>query len=246
MGERGVMETVSVARLGVRPGDLSLDLGAGDGRHLPPALAAGAAVVAVDLSRDGLAAAARRVADLVGAGTLAGPVRLATVVADATRLPFADGAFDAVIASEVLEHVSDDEAAAGEIARVARPGARVAVSVPRWFPERICWALSESYHTVEGGHVRIYRRGRLRRLLTRAGVDVEAVSHAHGLHSPYWWVRCAVGPHRDDHPAVAAFRRLLEWEILSDPPLLRAVERILAPVMGKSVILYSVRDPWGG
>lgn len=238
------MQTVSAARLDVSPGDVCLDLGAGDGRHVPPVVERGGAVVAVDLSRKDLAGAAGRVSSLVEAGIFPGTARLACVVADATRLPFANGAFDVVVASEVLEHIPDDDAAAAEIGRVARPGARVAVSVPRWFPERICWALSDTYHEVEGGHVRIYREGRLRRLLARAGIDVVAVGFAHGLHSPYWWLRCAVGPHREDHPAVVAFRRVLEWEILADPPAMRVVERLLAPLMGKSVVLYATRSPW--
>ena len=48
--------------------------------------------------------------------------------------------------------------------RVLRPGGTLAVTVPRWWPERICWALSDAYHEVEGGHIRIYRR---RQLLAR-------------------------------------------------------------------------------
>ena len=50
-----------------------------------------------------------------------------------------------------------------ELARVLRPGGTLAVTVPRWFPERVCWALAEEYHApaVPGGHVRIYRRRRL-------------------------------------------------------------------------------------
>ncbi len=236
------METVSAARLEVATGDLCLDLGAGDGRHLPPVLGRGGAVVAVDLNRDDLVSAGRRVAELVEMGILSPTVRVATVLADATRLPFADGAFDVVVASEVLEHIPDDAAAVAEIARVVRRRGRVAVSVPRWFPERICWALSDSYHAVEGGHVRIYREGRIRRLLQRSGIEVESIGYAHALHSPYWWLRCAVGPHREDHPAVNAFKRLLEWEIISAPPVMRLVEALLAPLIGKSVVLYSTRS----
>ena len=62
------------------------------------------------------------------------------------------------MASEVLEHIPDDVTAMAEIARVLKPGGRVAVTVPRYGPERICWALSDEYHANEGGHIRIYRR----------------------------------------------------------------------------------------
>ena len=74
-----------------------------------------------------------------------------------SHLPFADGTFDRVIASEVLEHIPDDGAAMAELARVLRPGGTMAVTVPRCGPEAVNWALSDEYHDVPGGHVRIYR-----------------------------------------------------------------------------------------
>ena len=37
-----------------------------------------------------------------------------------------------------------------------RPGGTIAVTVPRWLPEMVCWKLSDEYHDVEGGHIRIY------------------------------------------------------------------------------------------
>ena len=121
---------------------------------------------------------------------------------DALRLPFADGAFDRVIASEVLEHIPDDEAAMAELARVLRPGGTMAVTVPRCGPEFVNWALSDDYHDVPGGHVRIYRRASWSSRLQGAGLRPVGSHHAHGLHSPYWWLRCLVGPTNDGHPAV--------------------------------------------
>ena len=90
--------------------------------------------------------------------------------ADARRLPFDDGEFDVVIAAEVLEHIHEDSAAIAELRRVLRPGGLIAVTVPRWWPERVCWALSREYHDVPGGHVRIYRRGQLADRLRRSGL----------------------------------------------------------------------------
>src|SRR6202021_2633687 len=80
---------------------------------------------------------------------------------DALRLPFPSGSFDRVIAAEVLEHIPDDRRALAELARVLRPGGTIAVTVPRWYPELINWVLSDDYHLVPGGHVRIYRRSEL-------------------------------------------------------------------------------------
>ena len=67
-----------------------------------------------------------------------------------------------MIASEILEHVPADDAAIAELVRVLKPGGALAVTVPRWLPERICWALSDDYHANEGGHIRIYRADELR------------------------------------------------------------------------------------
>ena len=66
----------------------------------------------------------RRVsAAMVEAGELvAEQARAGGVQGDALALPFADGTFDRVIASEVLEHIPDDRAAMAELARVLRPG----------------------------------------------------------------------------------------------------------------------------
>src|SRR5581483_859007 len=124
---------------------------------------------------------------------------------DAVHLPFPDGAFDRIIAAEVLEHIPPDAAAMSELARVLRPGGTMAVTVPRFGPELLNWALSDEYHNTPGGHVRIYRRSALEARLTAAGLRVTGHHHAHGLHSPYWWLRCAIGLQNDSHPLVRAY-----------------------------------------
>src|SRR5450755_5034510 len=129
------------------------------------------------------------------------------VAGDATAMPFPDGSFDRVIAAEVLEHIPSDQAALNEVARVLRPGGLAAITVPGWLPERICWRLSDDYHNVPGGHVRIFTRGELERKLELAGLAVGGHHHAHALHSPYWWLNCAVGVHDDDHPLARAYHR---------------------------------------
>ncbi|MFL6164757.1 MAG: class I SAM-dependent methyltransferase, partial [Ornithinibacter sp.] len=163
---------------------------------------------------------------------------------DALSLPFADGEFDRVVAAEVLEHIPDDTTAIAELARVLRPGGTMAVTVPRWLPEKVCWALSDDYHEVEGGHVRIYTRDELVRKLESAGLVYDGRDHAHGLHAPYWWLKCAVGVTNGDHPAVKAYHRLLVWDIMKKPPVTRLVERALNPLIGKSLVLY-LRKPEG-
>lgn len=234
------MLTVDFGRLGLGPGERVLDLGCGSGRHAFAAAKAGAAVVALDAGD----AQVREVQGMLGAMVEAGELdpsscRAGAVRGDALELPFPDGSFDRVVASEVLEHVDDDVAAMAELARVVRPGGSVAVTVPRCGPEVVNWLLSDEYHDVPGGHVRIYRRPTLERRLASTGLAVGGGHHAHGLHSPYWWLRCLVGVSDDAHPAVAAYHRLLVWDIVKGPRLTRLLDRVLSPLIGKSLVVYA-------
>jgi SAM-dependent methyltransferase len=232
------MLTVDFDRLGVRGGDRVLDMGCGTGRHAFELFRRGTDVVAFDQDADELAGVGDMFAAMRAAGEVPDEADADVKQGDALALPFADEEFDRVVAAEVLEHIPDDEAAIAELVRVLRPGGTMAVTVPRWLPERICWALSDGYHQVEGGHVRIYTGEELVGKLQRAGMKVTAKAHAHALHSPYWWLKCAVGVNNDEHPLPRTYHRLLVWDIMERPWLTRTAERLLDPVIGKSMVLY--------
>jgi SAM-dependent methyltransferase len=204
----------------------------------------GAAVTALDADRAEVATVAAMMAAMAGTdpATVAAAGSGTAVVGDAVALPFPDASFDRVIAAEVLEHIPDDRAAMGELARVLRPGGTIAVTVPRWFPELVNWVLSDEYHLTPGGHVRIYRRSVLTARLAGAGLEPYASHHAHALHSPYWWLRSGVGVSDDTHPVVRAYHRLLVWDITAASPLTRVPERLLNPLVGKSAVVY-LRKP---
>ena len=237
------MLTIRFDRLGVRPGDLVLDAGAGFGRHAFELARRGANVVALDYSADEVAATRGTFGAMVAAGEIDEARYVAAVQGDATRLPFDDATFDRVITSEVLEHIQDDVRAISELVRVLKPGGTFAATVPTWFPEKVNWMLSDEYHAPKsvGGHVRIYSSTELKAKLRTAGLDVIGSHRAHALHSPYWWLKCAVGPRNDDHPLVTRYRRLLEWEITDQPRSMQVVERLLAPALGKSSIVYGAK-----
>jgi SAM-dependent methyltransferase len=237
------MLTVRYDRLGLRPGDRLLDLGCGFGRHAFEAAKRGARVVAFDYAATELKEVRNTFGAMASAGEVDSDICIGTVQGDATGLPFADGAFDRIIAAEVLEHIHDDGAALAELSRVLRPGGAMAVTVPSYLPERICWALSDKYHAphVPGGHVRIYKEWELRDKLRVAGLEPGFAHHAHALHSPYWWLRCAVGPANEEHALVGGYRRLLEWDITEAPPITRWADRLLNPVLGKSLVVYATK-----
>jgi SAM-dependent methyltransferase len=237
--------TVDFTRLGLVPGERVLDLGCGAGRHAFEALRRGGRVVALDTD----AAELRTVSGMFAAMHQAGEVPPGgtgrCVIGDATAMPFRNGVFDKVIAAEVLEHIPADQAAMHEIGRVLRPGGLAAVTVPAWLPERICWRLSDDYHNVPGGHVRIFTRRELETKLARAGLVVGCHHHAHALHSPYWWLKCAVGVHDDAHPLARAYHRMLVWDIVRRPAVTRLAEGVLNPLIGKSVVVYATRPAAG-
>jgi hypothetical protein len=93
----------------------------------------------------------------------------------------------------------------------------------------------------EGGHVRIYTEAQLTGKLLDAGLEPQGSHRAHALHSPYWWLRCAVGPTNDSHPLVKAYHQVLVWDIAKAPFITRFTERMLNPVLGKSVVIYAVK-----
>jgi SAM-dependent methyltransferase len=230
--------TVDFDRLGVGPGAQVIDVGCGAGRHAFEAYRRGAHVVAFDQD----AAELRNVAEVLQAMAESGEAPTSatavTVTGDALSLPYPDDTFDCVIASEILEHLPDDDAAISELIRVLKVGGSLAVTVPRWFPEQLCWLLSDEYHSNEGGHVRIYRASRLRAKIAAGGVVFTHRGHAHALHSPFWWLKCAVGVSRSEHPMVSAYHRMLVWDLMQRPKVTRFAESVLNPVVGKSVALY--------
>ncbi len=218
-----------------------LDLGCGAGRHAFEALRRGAQVAALDTDEGELRQVSAMFAAMREAGEVPAAAAARAVAGDATAMPFPDGCFDRVIAAEVLEHIPADQAAMDEIARVLRPGGLAAVTVPSWLPERVCWRLSDDYHNVPGGHVRIFTRPELTAKLARAGLQVAGQHHAHALHSPYWWLKCAVGVRDDDHPLARAYHRLLVWDIMKKPALTRLADRALNPLIGKSLVVYAAK-----
>lgn len=230
------MLTVDFDRFPIRAGERVLDLGCGFGRHAFEVYRRGAHVVAVDRSAEEVAQVVAMFRAMQAAGEVDSGLTAGAVRADLLALPFPDASFDAVIASEVLEHIPDDATAVAEIARVLRPGGRVAVTVPRWWPERVCWALSSDYHDVPGGHVRIYRGDELAQRLHEAGLQPGGHHHAHALHAPYWWLNCAFG--KESLPS-RAVHRVLVWDIVKRPWVTRTAEQLLNPVLGKSFVLYA-------
>lgn len=232
------MQTIDVNMLGLKDGDCALDLGCGEGRHLHAMYYhANCHVVGVDINVGNLGKTRAGFAtfpDLNPHTERAFSLSAGTALA----LPFADASFDKIICSEVLEHIPDYHQALAEIGRVLKPHGTLAISVPRYGPERICWALSADYHNEPGGHIRIFRTSSLKRAIEARGLHFFHRHWAHGLHSPYWWLKCIIGVKRTDAKLVTLYHRFLVWDMMQRPRLTRILEAITAPLIGKSIVLY--------
>lgn len=227
--------TVDLDRLKVGPGQRLLDVGCGEGRHSFGALARGASVAALDLDLASMKPHRRRLsAELSKRKAGGGFVR-----GDAFALPFADASFDRVICAEVMEHVHDYRAAARELARITRPGGRLAITIPTATSEHAYLRLGDDYFESPGGHIRIFAPRTLAEGLAGAGLRTLGCGFAHGLHTPYWMLRCLVGlPRADSFRLVRIARLMLVRAVAS--PFLNALERwLLNFICPKSVILYA-------
>ncbi len=114
-----------VVRLAPKPGEQILDVATGTGRGARRIAARGARVTGIDMSADLIEAAKARAAEE--------GLTIDFKVGDAEALPVADASFDGVISTFGVMFVSKPEAAAAELARVCKPGGRLALTT--WLPD---------------------------------------------------------------------------------------------------------------
>lgn len=231
------MLTIDFRHLPLTANEVVLDLGCGEGRHaIHMYLEEKVSVLAIDLNPADLATAREKSLAFINPADQ--HRQLFFQVADGRHLPFADNTFDSIVCSEVLEHIEDYQHILQEIRRVLKPGGRLAVSVPRYWPEKICWWLSDAYHQVEGGHIRIFNAGELRRCIEKQGFGLQKRHWAHALHTPYWWLRCLFWQRQEEVGLIKLWHRLLVWDLMEKPRLTRSLEKLLNPLLGKSVVMY--------
>ncbi|HYM15549.1 MAG TPA: class I SAM-dependent methyltransferase, partial [Dehalococcoidia bacterium] len=184
-------------------------------------------------------------------------LRVDLVAGDASRLPFREGVFAAVICTETLEHVRDDRGAMREIARTLADGGTLLGAVPSHFTELVYWRLSRGYHDTPGGHVRVYRPRELARELRRAGLLVTGVRYVHFIDSLIWLRFCLRDFVRRERPqsgyeaaillAVAAERPVAAWRrrlraAVGESRLIGAIDAVGALVWPKSLAFVARRE----
>jgi ubiquinone/menaquinone biosynthesis C-methylase UbiE len=236
------METIAINTLPIGKGSRVLDLGCGHGRHthavawhFPTAFCLG-----IDINPADVAIAKTKANDFFT--PLKRPNACQFSAADGQALPFSNASFDVVICSEVLEHIPQYQTLLTEIERILKPSGTLAISVPRAWPERICWRLSREYHQVEGGHVRIFNAKKLQQEVIDLGFTTDTRYFAHALHSPYWWLRCLFWRQGENAAVCRTYHKMLVWDLLKKPWLTQTLERLLNPFMGKSVVWHFTKN----
>ncbi len=235
------MQTINLDKLNINVGDIVLDIGCGEGRHsISLHVDKKVNAVGMDLSMEDMKIAKKRIKDF----SIPDSNKTSCVfgLGDINYLPFKDNVYDAVICSEVLEHLESLEKAVSEIVRVLKPGGILAVSVPRYLPELICWKLSPEYSKTPGGHVRIFKQRELKHLILKETVKFKSFHWAHALHSPYWWLKCFFWRGQEEHWLVKKYHKFLVWDLIKSPLLTRFLEVMLQPFIGKSLVMYFIKD----
>lgn len=233
------MLTVDFDLLGVKPGDIVLDAGCGEGRHSFEFVARGASVFSMDMDMECARKTRYVLCDIKEnkPGYQDGAFQVHT--GNALNLPFKDETFDRIICSEVMEHIPDDNRVCSELVRVLKRGGRIAITVPTFTSEMIYDALTFEYFTSPGGHIRKYVPRRLAGIMKRNGLEIYGLDFRHAFHTIYWLIRCVVGLHLNEHPVTKGYRKFLT-HCMSSASLSR-MERFFDNFFPKSIILYAVK-----
>lgn len=210
-----------------------LDLGCGEGRHIFGCMTVfkNAKIIGIDMHLESLAKCIEGHAFFIGHNNCKNIYSQASIY----NLPFRDKSFDLIICSEVMEHLEDYKKAIGIIHSLLKDDGTLLISVPSFFPEKICWLLSDKYQKTPGGHVRIFRKSVLENDLRLYGFRKISSKRFHAFHSPYWWLRCLFWKNQERSFLVKWYKKFLEYQILNRTPILDVVESFLNPLLGKSV-----------
>ncbi|MBM3118768.1 MAG: class I SAM-dependent methyltransferase [Chloroflexi bacterium] len=232
------MLTIDYDLIEIKDGELILDVGCGEGRHSWEACKRNECLVcALDIDETNLKKAHYALYLLDKQGETRGKWLL--LKGDILSLPFKDASFDKVICSEVLEHVPDDLQGIRELVRVLKDKGTLAISVPSYLPETICWKLSRGYHGKPGGHIRIYKAGELISKLQQNNLHIYAIRHKHALHSFYWISRSLFGVNNEKALIPSLYHKFLIWDIYHNSKPVRLLDSFLNKFFSKSLVVYA-------
>lgn len=230
-------QAIDPQRLRLTPEAKLLDVGCGTGRHLLELSRFPGTFIGLDLAREDLRKTQYMFQLTARQRPIVADVDL--MQGDGEQLPFDDGLFDYVLCTETLEHVPDDRAVLRELVRVLRPGGVLVISVPDEYSERLLWRLSPRYSNTPGGHVRIYRRKEISRLLQEHGAEPFVVQFCHSLESLRWLVHSVVDREWGNPGRITrAIRWLLDTPSHRNWRVLSWCDALGNRILPKSIVLY--------
>jgi SAM-dependent methyltransferase len=171
----------------LKAGSRLLEIGCGAGNLLLQATVAGSYPVALDLSMQALTFVRSRLEE--ARTSLDAPIGFACTQAVGESLPLADGSFDCVLLSEVIEHLEKPQISICEAMRVLCPGGRLLITTPNY---RSFWPLMEwtidrlnmAPKMAGEQHISRFHLSSLKRLLVEVGLELEYAGSIYNL-SPF-------------------------------------------------------------
>jgi 2-polyprenyl-3-methyl-5-hydroxy-6-metoxy-1,4-benzoquinol methylase len=170
-------------------------------------------------------------------------------LADAHQLPYPDGCFDAVVSTEVFEHVPNPDQVAIEAYRALKPGGRACIAVPTELSERLFRRLHP--HWVEDSeHIHIFRLPSLLAMLRQAGFRIIRIDRQNFEWTAFWVVH-SLFRSRFDFTGTPTEHQLLSrvmirgWQILDRLGIGAPIKWLGNRVSPKSVYVYAEK-PAGG
>jgi len=228
---------IDVRRLRLAPGSTVLDYGCGRGGNAIALAARGLKVTGADVRQEVLD-------DMIGAARGAG-VTVEPVLLSQSGGVLAADTFDAVVCTEVLEHVADHRAVIRDLVAKVRPGGTLCISVPSASTEVVLHRLLPTY-VEDSTHVQVLTRSILEHHLREAGV---AVDHVEGRNVEWtvFWLIHGVARTRFDHTGAPIEHHGITrafWRMVGGLMRIRAYRPLLAlgnRIAPKSIYLYCTK-----
>ena len=103
---------------------------------------------------------------------------------------------------------------------------------------RTIYRLSKEYQNMPGGHVRIFRKSNILKVMQDHNFSFIQSEKYHAFHSAYWWLRCIFWKTQENNFLVKVYKKILERHILKNTPIMDVIEKLLNPILGKSISFY--------
>jgi SAM-dependent methyltransferase len=215
----------------VDPGHTVIDVGCGDGGFSGFCARQGAEVLFIDRDQARLTRTEARIKAL--------PARAyRAILSDCDPIPLEDGTGDLMICTEVLEHVPDPVKFLHEVIRVAKPGAKLVITVPDARSEQLVSTTAPPQYFEEPNHIRVFTSEAFDKLVLDAGLEIESKHFRGCFWSMFWplsWMTCEPGgglPLDNQHAIITHWTQL--WHLVQDHPDGHKIRDALNQLLPKS------------